>query len=198
MDMLCDLLDVRRAAIAANLFWSAGISPHPAEAVPDERAQEKSDRMRGVTVGGMEQVLGFSIDADGGERLRFSDAEFTVRVSASSTHGAFTVIEEANPLDTPLHVHKNEDELWYVLEGEHVIQVGDDEFRVGPGGIVFGPRGVPHAQRRIVPRTGRILEFFSPAGFDGFFRELSEAETSGASMPEAYARVSEKYGITWL
>lgn len=141
---------------------------------------------------------GFKIEVEGGERLRFSDAEFIVKASAGSTHGAFTVIEEVNPLDTPLHVHENEDELWYVLEGEHVIQVGDNEFHVGPGEIVFGPRGVPHAQRRVVPRTGRFLVFFSPAGFDGFFRELSEAEASGASMPEAYARVSEKYGITWL
>jgi hypothetical protein len=64
----------------------------------------------------MEGILGFKIDADGGERLRFSDADFIVKVSAASTHGAFTVIEEADPLDTPLHVHQKEDELWYVLE----------------------------------------------------------------------------------
>lgn len=56
-------------------------------------------------------------EADGGERLRFSDAEFVVRASADTTGGAFTIIEEYAPLDTPLHVHKNEDELWYVLEG---------------------------------------------------------------------------------
>lgn len=146
----------------------------------------------------MEEPLGFKVDANAGERLRFSDAEFIVKVSADSTNGAFTVIEEADPLDTPLHVHRNEDELWYVLEGEHVVQVGDEEFHVGPGEMVFGPRGVPHAQRRVVPRTGRFLEFFSPAGFEGFFRELAEAERTGSSMPDAYARVSEKYGITWL
>ena len=35
--------------------------------------------------------------------------------------------------DTPLHVHTSEDELFYVLEGEHVIQVGDEEHRIGPG-----------------------------------------------------------------
>jgi hypothetical protein len=64
--------------------------------------------------------------------------------------------------------------------------------------VVFGPRGVPHSQRRIVPRRGRLLEFFSPAGFEGFFRELSEAEDSSTSMPEAYLRVSKKYGVTWL
>jgi mannose-6-phosphate isomerase-like protein (cupin superfamily) len=146
----------------------------------------------------MKQIPGLKLDAEGGERIRFSDAEFVIRVSADATGGAFTAMEEVDPLDTPLHVHKNEDELWYVLEGEHIIQVADDQFQVGPGEIAFGPRGVPHAQRRVVPRTGRFLVFFSPAGFDGFFRELSEAETSGASMPDAYAHVSQKYGITWL
>jgi mannose-6-phosphate isomerase-like protein (cupin superfamily) len=146
----------------------------------------------------MRQPRGFKLDAEGGERLRFSGAEFIVKASADTTGGAFAVIEEADPLDTPLHVHENEDELWYVLEGEHVIRIGDDELHVGPGDLVFGPRGVPHAQRRVVPRTGRFLEFFYPAGFEGFFRELAEAERTASSMPEAYSRVSEKYGITWL
>jgi mannose-6-phosphate isomerase-like protein (cupin superfamily) len=146
----------------------------------------------------MGQARGHKVGADGGERLQFSEAEFVIRASADTTGGAFTVIEEVDPVDTPPHVHKNEDELWYVLEGEHIIQVGDDEFHVGPGETVFGPRGVPHAQRRVVPRTGRFLEFFYPAGFEGFFRELSDAERTGSSMPEAYVRVSEKYGITWL
>ena len=146
----------------------------------------------------MRQTHGHKVEAEGGERLRFSDAEFIVRASAETTGGAFTVIEEIDPLDTPLHVHKNEDELWYVLEGQHIIQIGDDEFHAGPGDMVFGPRGVPHAQRRVVPRTGRFLEFFYPAGFDGFFRELAEAERARLSMPDVYTRVSDKYGITWV
>lgn len=49
-----------------------------------------------------------------------------------------------------------------------------------------------------MPRTGRILIMTSPAGFEGFFRELAEAETAGTIGPEVYARVSERYGITWL
>jgi mannose-6-phosphate isomerase-like protein (cupin superfamily) len=140
----------------------------------------------------------YELDADGGERLRFSDAEFVVKASSDTTGGAFTIIEEVAPLDTPLHVHKNEDELFYVLEGEHVFQCGEDEFHVGPGGIVFAPRGVPHAHRRVVPRTGRFLTLVSPAGFEGFFRELAEAERAGSPMESAYARVSEKYAVTWL
>jgi mannose-6-phosphate isomerase-like protein (cupin superfamily) len=146
----------------------------------------------------MGPVGGFKLDVDGGERLRFSDAEFVVKVSAETTGGAFSLIEENEPLDTPLHVHENEDELWYVLEGEHVFRIGEQELHAGPGEVVFAPRRVPHSQRRVVPRSGRLLEFFYPAGFEGFFRELSEAERSGSSMPDAYVSVSEKYGITWL
>jgi mannose-6-phosphate isomerase-like protein (cupin superfamily) len=141
---------------------------------------------------------GHKVDREGGERPRLSDAEVVVRASADSTGGAFTIIEEISPLDTPLHRHENEDEIFFVLEGDHVIQVGEDEFELGPGGLAFGPRGVPHAQRRVVPRTGRILVMVSPAGFEGFFRELAEAERAGTIGPEVYATVSERYGITWL
>jgi mannose-6-phosphate isomerase-like protein (cupin superfamily) len=140
----------------------------------------------------------YELEAEGGERLRFGEVEVVVKASAATTGGAFTIFEENEPVDTPLHVHEHEDELFYVLEGEHVFQVGDQEFQAGPGGLVFAPRGVPHAQRRVAPRTGRILVLTSPAGFEGFFRELAEADRSGTLGPDAYARASEMYGITWL
>jgi mannose-6-phosphate isomerase-like protein (cupin superfamily) len=142
-------------------------------------------------------TAGHKVDPDGGERLHFSGADFVIRASAETTGGAFSITEEIDPLDTPPHVHTHEDELFYVVEGEHVFQVGDEELEVGPGGLAFAPRGVPHAQRRKVPRQGRTLTMVSPAGFEGFFRELSAAEADGTIGPDVYARVSEKYGITW-
>jgi mannose-6-phosphate isomerase-like protein (cupin superfamily) len=142
--------------------------------------------------------LGFKLDGDGGERLRFGDVEVVIKASAETTGGAFSILEESAPVDTPMHIHEHEDELFYVLEGEHVFEVGDETFRVGPGGLVFAPRGIPHSQRRVVPRTGRLLAMLSPGGLEGFFRELAEAQRDGSLGPDAYARVSEKYGITWL
>ena len=143
-------------------------------------------------------IAAYALGADGGECLRFGDVEVVVKASADTTAGAFTIFEENEPGDTRLHVHEHEDELFYVLEGEHVFQVGDHEFRAGPGGLVFAPRGVPHAQRRVVPRTGRILVLTSPAGFEGFFRELAEADRAGVIGPDSYASASKNYGITWL
>jgi mannose-6-phosphate isomerase-like protein (cupin superfamily) len=133
------------------------------------------------------------------ELVRFGDVTILVRASGQSTGGALSLFEELPPMiDTPRHVHANEDELFYVLEGEHVIEVGDEEHRVGPGGAVFAPRGVPHAQRRVVPGEGRLLIMTVPGGFDGFFRDLAAADAAGALGPDAYAAASQKYGITWL
>jgi mannose-6-phosphate isomerase-like protein (cupin superfamily) len=151
-----------------------------------------------VTTIGTGAAPGYALDTEAGERLRFGEVEVVVKASAAMTGGAFTVFEENQPADTPLHVHEHEDELFYVLEGEHVFQVGTEEFRVGPGGLVFAPRGVPHAQRRVVPRTGRVLVLTSPAGFEGFFRALAAADRRGHLDPAAYAHASEKFGITWL
>ena len=134
-----------------------------------------------------------------GERLTFGEVHVVIHADAASTGGALGVMEEVPPLaDTPLHVHTNEDELFYALEGEHVIQVGDEDHRIGPGETAFGPRGVPHAQRRVVPAAGRILIAVTPGGFEGFFRELADADRAGRLGPDAYAAASQKFGITWL
>ena len=123
-------------------------------------------------------VPGFALAAEGGERLSFAGGNFVIRASAETTGGAFSIVEEAPPLlDTPLHVHANEDELFYILEGDHVVQCGDDEFRLAPGGMAFLPRGVPHSQRRVEPGVGRLLVMISPGRVRGF---LPRARRGGA------------------
>jgi mannose-6-phosphate isomerase-like protein (cupin superfamily) len=134
-----------------------------------------------------------------GQHLVFGGTTIIVRASAEMTGGAFTMFEEAAPLlDTSRHVHRNEDELYYVVEGEHVYQCGDQEFQVGPGGLVFLPRGVPHAHRRVVPQVGRLIFMTFPGGFEGFFRILAEASRVGDLGEAASARASQEYGITWV
>ncbi len=129
-----------------------------------------------------EPAPGFALAADDGERLSFAGGNFVIRASAETTGGAFSIVEEAPPmLDTPLHDHANEDELFYILEGEHVVQCGEDEFRLGPGGTAFLPRGVPHSQRRVETGVGRLLALTYPAGF-------SSASSTRPSAPARSAR----------
>jgi mannose-6-phosphate isomerase-like protein (cupin superfamily) len=133
------------------------------------------------------------------EKLVFGEVTVVIRVSAEDSGGAMTVLEEVPPMvDTPLHVHSREDELFYIVEGEHVITLGQREHRLGPGEAIFAPRGIPHAQRRVEPGVGRELVVLTPGGFEQFFRDLAEAERNGTLGPDAYAEASERAGISWL
>ena len=150
-------------------------------------------------------VYGWPVDLPEGdnepfaERLTFGEGTVLLRATAKTTGGALTIFEEIPPLlDTPLHTHSNEDELFYILEGEHVVQRGETELHVGPGDAVFLPRGVPHAQRRVVPGEGRLLVVCTPAGLEDFFRDLAAAERDGRLGPDAYAAASAKAGLIWM
>jgi mannose-6-phosphate isomerase-like protein (cupin superfamily) len=132
------------------------------------------------------------------ERLSFGEVTVILKATAESTSGALTIFEEIPPMaDTPAHTHSREDELFYVLEGEHIVERGDTVLRAGPGDVVFLPRGVPHAHRRVVPKQGRLLVVCRPAGFEQFFRDLAAADSEGTLGPDAYAAAFERAGVTW-
>lgn len=144
-------------------------------------------------------VAPFAVTGEDGELLRFGEVTMVVRASAETTAGAFTVFEEVPPLtDVSRHVHQHEDEMYYVLEGEHEFDCGDRTFRLGPGGLVFLPRGIPHAHRRVVPRAGRLLSMTTPAGLEGLLRKLAQADRAGTLDDAAYTRAAAPHGVRWL
>src|SRR5690349_13554690 len=69
-----------------------------------------------------------------------------VRMASEDTGGAYAVVELTGaPGDAPpLHVHANDDEGFYVLEGALRVHVGERTLRLGPGDAAVAPRGVPH------------------------------------------------------
>jgi mannose-6-phosphate isomerase-like protein (cupin superfamily) len=138
---------------------------------------------------------GYGLGPDDGERLVFGGVTILLKAATD----AFALWEERPPLlDTPMHVHEYEDELFHVLDGQHVFRCGDEEFELAPGGCCFLPRRVPHGHRRVVSGVGRLLAMTSPGGFAGFFRMLAKAEENGSLGPDAYAEASARHGITWL
>ena len=71
----------------------------------------------------------------------------TVKAGAAETGSSFAQLEISDPRGgaPPWHVHRNEDEAFYVLEGEVTILVGDERIDLSPGDYAFAPRGIPHA-----------------------------------------------------
>ena len=103
----------------------------------------------------------------------------------------------------PLHAH-DEDEAFYVLEGEVAFLCGDQRVSGVAGTYVWGPRGIPHGFRVEGQQPARILLLNTPAGFEHFVIELSEP-AEGQSLPparppdmEKLMAVAAKYNIQIL
>lgn len=105
-----------------------------------------------------------------------------IKASSQDTGGQFCLIEVLeNEGEGPLHVHHNEDETFYVLEGQVKFKVGDKTIPAGPGAVLFAPSDVPH---RYTVRGGpaRIMYLCTPGGFEEMVRATS-APASERRMP---------------
>src|SRR5262249_38909146 len=63
----------------------------------------------------------------------------------------------------PLHVHHEDDEAWYILEGTLAFQLGDQVVEVGAGGVAFAPRGLAHTYWNPRQERARYLLIMTPA-----------------------------------
>ncbi|SNZ15260.1 Cupin domain protein [Natronoarchaeum philippinense] len=117
------------------------------------------------------------MSADEGEALWSVGALMLLKADAEQTDGAFTLVDHTAPpgYETPYHVHRREDEVFYVLEGEIDCYHGEDAenvARAGPGDTVFLPRDIPHGFRVAGDDACRMLVQVTPAGVEELFREV--------------------------
>lgn len=116
---------------------------------------------------------------------------FTWKATAEETGGQFLIFEdhlEAGKV-TPLHLHPNTDETFYLLEGEILLEVDGEQRPVGAGGIAAIPRGIPHAFMVTSPKA-RMLCFLTPGNIESFFRMASEpVVVGGPPAPVDFDRI---------
>lgn len=119
------------------------------------------------------------------ERIWIVGDTMTLKATGVETDGRLLVIENltAPGGGPPLHVHRNEDESFYVLEGEFEIVSGERTIHAGAGSFAFVPRGTPHRFQNVGSAPARILIWFSPAGLEGFFREAGVPATNDGPAP---------------
>jgi mannose-6-phosphate isomerase-like protein (cupin superfamily) len=127
----------------------------------------------------------------------FEGDTFDCKVSTKDTDGDIYVFEskrikEGGPSH---HYHFDQDEWWYVLQGEFLIRVGDVTYQAKAGDSVFGPRMVPHSFAKIGEGEGRLLMFFQPAGkMEELFTKISEGAGKNMSEEEQN-KFREEHGI---
>ena len=110
-----------------------------------------------------------------------------------STDGTFVVVEWADDGETsrerpiaPLHLHRDEDEAWYVLEGRLGFRIGDDELEVGPAEGVLVPSGTPHTYWNATNSPARYLLVMGP-------RTAALVEVLHAPEASDYAALFERH-----
>ncbi len=120
-----------------------------------------------------------------------------ILISGEETSGCSTTLIQTSPPGggPPPHSHSNEDEIFFVIEGEYEFLANGVWSKVVPGQAVSGMRGLVHTYRNVGTTTGKMLIFVAPAGLEYFFAEIAPL-----SMPADKAQIlaiSERYGISF-
>lgn len=137
----------------------------------------------------------------GGEVLRAFGEQITVKLSTEQTQGALALWEELTPPGggPPLHYHLNEEELFIVQEGQVQFFLDGEWSELGPGGVVFIPRGVVHTFRNAGERPTRQWVLATPSGFEQFMARCAGefAQANGPDMARI-GQISAEHGIHFI
>ena len=141
------------------------------------------------------------------EQFWFLDTLVAVRIAhADGTDGISVLEHRARFGDSPpLHIHRTEDEIFNVLEGEFLLHIENSDRKLEPGAIVIAPKGIAHTYRVDSAGGGRWLTVTARGDFERFVRAIGRpAEGSGLPPPagqpspqaiEALVAAAHKYGI---
>jgi quercetin dioxygenase-like cupin family protein len=136
---------------------------------------------------------------------------YTIKTTAEQSQGSLIqmLVRDSRGAATPMHIHHDTDETFYVIEGEVTVVLGGERFVARAGDYVFGPRGVPHGWVVTSERIEMLItcgpagtEGDIGSGLDGFFREVAVPVIEGEAPPEPtmpdnehFARRMVHYGI---
>ena len=155
------------------------------------------------------EPIGFSSGRQSLDRsVWYNGSLMTFLATGADTHGQFALIEALARRGNvpPPHIHHREDEIFYVLEGEIVVSVGDRTIKVTAGTMVFLPRDVPHSFT-IESEQSRMLILLTPAGLEGWFKEFSvpapammlpPADEPGYEEVQRMLEAAPRYGIEFV
>src|SRR5690349_14363631 len=136
----------------------------------------------------------FVVAPDGGRLIDLVDFEMRVKADSAETGGVVSVLEATEPpgFGPPIHVHEDAAEAFYVLEGEYVMTLDDEEERCPAGSFVFIPAGVPHGFR-VGDAVSRKLNFYFPAAMTGYFDDLAAALRRSDVTEAELAEIAETH-----
>ena len=117
-----------------------------------------------------------------GEHHTIGVSSTDFKVATKDANGGLFIMEHTNRKKggPPRHLHHNQDEWFYAIGGEYVVEVGSDRFHLQAGDCILAPREIPHTWAFVGDTPGKMIIAFAPANkMEEFFRE-SYARGGGA------------------
>lgn len=148
--------------------------------------QQKKDSLKtSAQINSVPSTAGFLLSPSDGQKIWITGDTLWFKATSAETSGAYTVIEVISLPGNgpPPHLHENEDESIYVIDGEFEILLGAKTMRAEPGAFVFVPKRTVHRFRCIGDGPGKVLLHFTPGGIEGFFREAGVPVTNDGLAP---------------
>lgn len=137
----------------------------------------------------------FIVPPGKGRRLDLGNFQVEVLATSDQTAGEFSLLQTQNEppeFGPPLHLHRDASEAFFVLEGEYLMFIEDQQTLCPPGTFVYVPPSTPHTFRVVSAGAGKKLNLFSPAAMTEFFEELADAEATGSATPEILDQIAAR------
>jgi uncharacterized cupin superfamily protein len=126
---------------------------------------------------------GIVVPAGGGQHLKESSGQvMSMKLFGRDTGQSVTLFEQTVPAGSKsswFHLHRDSDEIAWVLEGEFTFKMGEEVTSGGPGTCVFLQRNVPHSWKNSGSQPGRVLFLFTPASAGRFVEVMLESPKEG-------------------
>ena len=143
----------------------------------------------------------FVVPPGQGRHLDLGNFEAVVLATSTQTSGQFTLLQtqsEPPEFGPPLHLHRDAAEAFFVLEGEYLMFIEEQQTLCPPGTFVYVPRATPHTFKVVSAGPGKKLNLFSPAAMVHYFEELADAEAAGSVTPELLDEIAARSHVEVL